>query len=153
MKPGLRAALAVALFISAGAVTVLGLEAYSERQRTTEEINRLRDELYRQRVASDRCRSSLATSQSSLEILGTTIDSIRGVIDSLEALGGGRVPAEQYEEYLVIFENHNDSVEVWEVRSERLLTAESSCRSVIGRHNAISDTLQAVLTQAGIDAG
>ena len=147
-----RAVLAVVLLISAGSVLAMGARRYAERQRTTTQINRLRDDLYRARVASDRCRSILATSESSLQTLSVTIDSLRSVVADLEALGDGRVPAGRYDEYPEIFDSYNDSVAVWEIRSERLLTAEASCRTAIERHNAVSDTIQAVLRQAGIEA-
>ena len=72
-------------------------------------------------------------------------------MDSVEALGGGgAVPAGRYDEYLEVFESYNDSVAAWEVRSERLLSAESACRAVIDEHNALTDSIQAVLEGAGI---
>jgi hypothetical protein len=102
----------------------------------------MREDLYRARVASDRCRSSLVTSESSLLTLTETIDSLRARVDSFEALGDGQVPADRYDEYLTVFDSYNDSVSAWETRSERLRTAEASCRSVIESHNALSDSIQ-----------
>ena len=111
-----------------------------------------RDELYRARLSADRCRSSLQTSEASLLGLGLTIDSLRSRVDSFEALDGRGVPAGRYEEYLEIFDSYNDSVAVWEGRERRLRSAEVSCRSTIEAHNALSDSLQAVLSAAGIEA-
>ncbi|NIR37987.1 MAG: hypothetical protein GWO22_19000 [Actinobacteria bacterium] len=65
----------------------------------------------------------------------------------------GRVPSSRYEEYLGVFDEYNDSVEVWEGRERRLRSAEASCRATIERHNAISDTLRTVLAEAGIETG
>ena len=123
-----------------------------ERKRVTDEVNRLRDELYRARVSADRCQSSLTTSEAALSTLRITIDSLKSRIDSFEALGNGRVPANRYDEYLVIFQTYNDSVGVWGPRSDRLLAAEAACRDVIAHHNAVSDSIQSVLEDAGLDA-
>ena len=124
-----------------------------ENQRITTEINRLREELYRARATSDRCRRTLVTSESSLLTLTATIDSLRDRVDSFEALGDGQVPSNRYDEYLTIFDSYNDSVSSWETRSERLRTSEASCRSVIERHNALSDSIQQFLLDAGIAGG
>jgi len=148
-----RIALAAVVLLSAATVVILGTRRLIEGQRATAEINRLREELYRARVASDRCRSALVTSESSLLTLTVTIDSLRNRVDSFEALGGGRVPADRYDEYLAIFNSYNDSVAAWETRSERLRTADASCRSVIEAHNAISDSIQQVLVETGLADG
>lgn len=138
-----------ALLVSATALLFIGARRLVESQRLTAEVNRMREDLYRARVASDRCRGSLVTSESSLLTLTATIDSLRARVDSFEALGNGRVPADRYDEYLTIFDSYNDSVTAWETRSERLRTAEASCRAVIESHNALSDSIQEVLREAG----
>lgn len=153
MKGAGRVAIAAALLISATILIIVGGRRLLESQRTTAEINRLRGDLYRARLASDRCRGALLTSESSLLTLTATIDSLRSRVDSFEALGGGRVPADRYDEYLLLFNSYNDSVAAWETRSERLRTAEASCRSVIEGHNAISDSIQRVLEAAGLGDG
>ena len=114
-------------------------------------MNELRGQLYRARITSDRCRSSLTTSESSLQTLSIRIDSLRARVDSFEALGNGQVPAVNYDEYLLIFNSYNDSVSVWETRSERLLNAEASCRDSIEEHNTLSDSIQTILMNAGIE--
>jgi chromosome segregation ATPase len=140
------AAVAVALFV------VLGVQRIIERQQTVDEINRLREELYRTRLSADRCRGSLQTSEAALHSLGATIDSLRAEVDDYET-ASGQVPEAIYEEYLEVFEEYNDSVAVWEGRERRLRSAEASCRSTIERHNALSDSLQTVLEDAGIETG
>jgi len=141
---------AAVLMVSAATLVVVGTRRVVESQRTTAQVNRMREDLYRARVASDRCRNSLVTSESALLTLTATLDSLRDRVDSLEALGNGQVPAVRYEEYLTVFDAYNDSVAAWETRSERLRTAEASCRSVIEGHNALSDSIQEVLRGAGI---
>lgn len=143
----------MALFVSASVLLFVGAQRMIESQRLTARIERMREDLYRARVASDRCRSSLMTSESSLLTLTATIDSLRARVDSFEALGNGQVPAQRYDEYLTIFDSYNDSVAAWETRSERLRTVEASCRTVIESHNALSDSIQQVLQNAGITGG
>jgi len=138
--------------LSAVVVLFLSARRVIETRRVSAEVTRLREELYRARVASDRCRSSLMTSESSLLTLTGVIDSMRSRVDSFEALGRGRVPRERYDEYLGLFEAYNDSVAAWETRSERLRAAEASCRETIGHHNAVSDSIQAVLREAGVES-
>jgi hypothetical protein len=91
----------------------------------------------------------LAGSEAALQTLTATIDSLRTEVARLEGLGDGRVPAERYDEYLGIFDSYNDSVTVWDVRSERLRDAEAACRAVIEDHNALSDSIQAILSGEG----
>jgi len=141
--------LAVLLGVSAVVVFVNGARRFVEQRAITTEVERLRDELFRARVSADRCRGSLAASESALQTLTLTVDSLRSQIDSFEALGGGNVPSTVYDEYLGVFESYNDSVAAWEVRSERLIAAESACRSVISEHNAISDSIQTILDGLG----
>jgi len=138
------AAVVVALLV------VLGVRRIVERQQTVDEINRLREELYRARLVADRCTSSLQTSEAALRSLRTTIDSLRVEVGDYET-ASGQVPQAVYEEYLGVFDEYNDSVAVWEGRERRLRSAEASCRSTIQRHNAISDTLQTALAEAGIE--
>jgi hypothetical protein len=151
MNAWIKVALVVAMVASTSTVLVVGARRFVEQRRTTAEVTRLRDALYRARVTADRCRNSLAGSEASLQTLTETIDSLRAEVRALEALGGGRVPARRYDEYLAVFDSYNDSVAVWEVRSERLRTAEGSCRAVIEEHNALSDSIQAILSAADVE--
>ncbi len=149
----MKTALAVVAALVVGVMIVLGTVRLTERRHTGEEINRLRDELHSARVAAGRCRGTLRTSEGSLLTLGLTIDSLKSRVDSFETMNGTGVPARRYTEYLDIFDSYNDSVEVWGAREQRLRTVEVSCRSTIEGHNALRDSLQAVLDAAGIDAG
>lgn len=153
MSPLARRGLMAVAIVAAGALLVTGGARMVERQRTADEINRLREELYRARAAADRCRSSLTNSESALQDLSRTIDALRIRVDSFEALDRRGVPAARYDEYLELFESYNDSVQVWEARERRLRAADESCRATIEAHNALSDSLQQVLAQAGIEAG
>lgn len=151
MNPLVKNVLAVLATVAVALLMVFGVTRIFERQQTAEEINGLRDELYRARVSADRCRGSLQTSEAALRSLTITIDSLKTLVDDYEALDRRGVPAAQYDEYLGVFDQYNDSVSVWEGRERRLRTAEASCRSTIQGHNALSDSLQTVLIEAGIE--
>lgn len=146
-----KIAVAVVVAISSLAVLIFGAGRIMDQRRLNDEMERLRDDLYRARAASDRCRSSLTTGEALLHDLTATIDSLRSRVDSFEALGGGQVPADDYEEYLGVFDTYNDSVASWEIRSERLRSAETACRESIEEHNALRDSIQAILD--GLDEG
>jgi len=150
MTGGIKFVIGAVIAVSTVVVLIVGMRRFVEQRRLTDEINRLRDDLYRARVSADRCRNSLSGSEAALHTLTTTIDSLRARVDSFEALGGGNVPAARYDEYLSVFDAYNDSVASWEVRTERLRSAEAACRAVIEEHNALSDSIQAVLEGAGI---
>jgi hypothetical protein len=151
MRGWVKIGLGVALAVSTTVVLIVGVRRFIDQRRTTAQVTQLRDELYRARIASDRCRNGLAGSEASLQTLTATIDSLRSRVDSFEALGGGNVPAGLYDEYLGAFDSYNDSVAVWDIRSERLLIADASCRTVIEDHNMLTDSIQSVLAGAGID--
>ena len=155
MKPVARWGLAALGTVAAVALLASGSMRILDRQRTVREINGLREELYRARVGADRCRSSLTNSESSLRELTASLDSLRARVDSFETAEGGRrgVQAAQYDEYLEVFDSYNDSVGVWEARERRLRSAETACRATIEGHNALSDSLQRLLANAGIDSG
>lgn len=153
MSPLFRRVLIGVLLVSGVVVGILGARELLERQRTVREITRLREELFRARAAADRCRGSLANSQASLEQLDLVVDSMRARVDSFEALDVRGVPEAEYDEYLDSFESYNDSVEAWEARARRLRAVDTSCRETIRQHNAVSDTLRRVLTEAGIEIG
>jgi hypothetical protein len=153
VKSTVRVTLAVLGTVAAATVVFAAWTRILERKATLGEIQRLRDDLYRSRVASERCRSSLQTSEVALRELGLSIDSLRARVDSFEALDRRGVPGAEYEDYLVAFEEYNDSVGVWDGRERRLRAADDACRQTITAHNARGDTLQEVLEAAGIDGG
>lgn len=152
MSPLLRKVLPTLLSLSAAALLFLGIDRMLERKRVSEEITRIRGELFRARAAAERCQGSLANSEATLRRFDETIASMRARVDSFEALDVRGVPEEQYEDYLESFESYNDSVAAWEDRAQRLRTAEAACRSTIERHNALQDSLRSVLDEAGISA-
>jgi hypothetical protein len=149
----LKSIVPILLSLAAVVAIFFTVNRMMERKRTADEIERLRGELFRTRAAAERCQGSLANSEANLRAFDSMLDSLRARVDSFEAIDGRGVPADRYPEYLETFESYNDSVDVWEDRADRLRAVETSCRATIGRHNALADSLQAVLAAAGIEMG
>ena len=145
-----KVAIAVVLLASTGAILYFGGQRILEQQRTTREVTRLRDELYRARVTAERCQQSNAASEGALQAFDARLDSMRTAVEGYEQ-SEGRVAASRYDEYIERFERYNDSVEVWEAQERALRAADQACREVILEHNELSDSLQSVLAAAGIE--
>ena len=150
MSPKVRAAIPVLLSLSAAILLFLGVDRLIERRRITEEVNRLRGELFQARAAADRCRGGLQNSEARLREFDEVIRDLRARVDSFEALDSRGVPEAEYDRYMESFDSYNDSVAAWEDRADRLRIAEASCRETIERHNALSDTLRTVIEEAGL---
>lgn len=150
MKPRLRHALATlgALVVVAGFV-LSGREIVS-RQRTFDEINGLRERLYDARSEAQACQRALAARQRDFRRLNETVDSLRTAVSGFEGLDDRGVPQEQYDAYLETFDHYNDSVDAWEGRADALQAAESACRAMVVRHNALRDSLERRLAEEGI---
>lgn len=150
MNSKLRAAIPILLSLSAAALLFVGVDRLLERQRISEEVTRLRGELFQARAAAQRCQGGLANSEARLRDFDEVIGSLRARVDSFAGLDPRGVPEEQYDTYMESVESYNDSVAAWEDRAQRLRTAEASCRETIERHNALRDRLQEVLEDADL---
>ena len=154
MKTSTKIAIGIVLVLGSAAILFFGGRRIIDQRRTTQEIARLRDELYRARVTADRCQRSIAASEDALQAFDVRLDSLRTQVESLEALDRRdrrTVPVQRYDEYLERFESYNDSVTAWEAYERQLRAADASCRGVIHQHNEFSDSLQRVLEAAGIE--
>tara|TARA_B100000029_G_scaffold129383_1_gene122856 strand:- start:62 stop:418 length:357 start_codon:yes stop_codon:yes gene_type:complete len=116
-----------------------------------QEVERLREGLYRARTTAERCQRSIVAGETELVELKDRLDSLRARVDSFEALDERGVPQDRYETYLGTFNMYNDTASTWEERERQLQVADSSCRSVILEHNALSDSLQVLFSELGVD--
>ena len=139
------------LILSSGTIIVVGGKRIIEQERMAKEVDRIREGLYRARATAKRCPQSIAAGETELVDLGARLDSLRARVDSFEALDIRGVPQDRYETYLGTFNMYNDTASTWEERERQLRVAEASCRSVILEHNALSDSLQALFSQLGVD--
>lgn len=114
---------------------------WQQRERR-EEMTALRDSLVDARGAATRCRQNLAISESDFRTRDDRVDSLRSIVDTLEALDPRGVPAPRYEEYLAIVDAYNDEVEQWEAQAESLQRSEDFCRGVVERFNQLADSVR-----------
>jgi len=149
MRTPAKVALGVALAISSAAILYFGAQRILEQQSLRTEITRLRDGLYRARVAADRCQRSVVSEEGELQAFDGRIAEMRARVDSFEALDPRGVPQPEYDLYMEHFDAYNDSVAAWEGRERRLRTQDTSCREVIVTHNALGDSLKAILEELG----
>ncbi len=151
MNQAVKVAMGVGLVLGTITIVYLGGQRIFEQQRLSDEIARLRGDLYLARISADRCRRSLASGEGELHAFDARLHSMRARVDSFEALDTRGVAQEQYQAYLETFTAYNDSVDAWRARERRLRTADTSCRTVILEHNSLRDALQQILAQ--MDAG
>ena len=151
MRTRTQVAIGIVLVLGSAATLVFGGRRILDQRRTSQEITRLRDELYPARVTAERCQRSIAAGEGALQAFDARLDSLRTEVESFEALDRRGVPIESYEEYLGRFDSYSDSVNVWEAQERQLRAADAACRGVIRQHNELSDSLQRVLEAAGIE--
>ncbi len=113
-----------------------------DRRRTVMELRALQEDVQATRGSIQSCQSRLAALEASFQDFDTRLSALRERVAALESADGPGVPAEQYDEYLTLFAAYNDSVRVWEARSESLRSGEAACRTLVGRHNALVDSLR-----------
>ena len=94
MKTSARIAIVLVLVGSSVSILYFGGRRVVEQQRTTAEITRLRDELYRARGTANRCRRSIAASEDALLNFDTRLDEMRAEVEGFEDHEGAGVPAD-----------------------------------------------------------
>jgi hypothetical protein len=134
----IKSVIGAVLILSSGAVLLVGGRRIIEQERMAQEVDRLREGLYRAR-------------ETELVELRARLDLLRVRVDSFEALDERGVPQDRYETYLGTFNMYNDTASTWEERERQLRVAEASCRTVILEHNAMSDSLQSLFSELGVD--
>lgn len=149
----MRTALLGLLGLAVAVAVVLGIRTLLEQRRTVEEINALRTRVYDARIAIDSCRNELAYQEMLFRRFDTLVSSLRGEVDAFEALDERGVPEEEYDAYLEAFEGYNDSVAVWEARADSLRATEAVCRTLVERHNELTDSFRARLVEEGLMGG
>ena len=86
MKPVARKSLLSLTVIVTVTLVFMSLDRIQERQSVENQINSLRNAVNRSRIAADRCREGLETSQGALLKLGIVIDSLKGTIEGYETI-------------------------------------------------------------------
>ena len=74
------------LILSVGAVLLVGGRRIIEQERMAQEVDRLREGLYRARATAERCQKSIVSGETELVELRARLDLLRARVDSFEAL-------------------------------------------------------------------
>ncbi len=132
---------------------MVGVRSFAEQKRIRDEITALQGRVYEARVAVDSCRNELAYQEMLFRRFDTLVNDMRGQVDAYESLderGRRGVPEEEYEAYMEAFEGYNDSVATWEARVDSLRSTEAFCRTLVERHNVLTDSFRTRLTEEGL---
>lgn len=141
-SPARRPILLVVLAAAALLLTFLGSRVALERRGLRQELAGLREDVLRLRVASSECLAEIGMEEAAFREYHDRVDSLRDEILEFEALDDRGVPAEQYEEYLEVFERYNRSVPAWRARADSLQARWEACRDLVERHNTLADSLR-----------
>ncbi len=132
---------------------VLGYRAHLRNQAILDGIETLREEVRVARVAVDGCNGDLAMTRSVFEQTQASVDSLRRAVEAAEEPlpeGGRGVDASEYDAYLVVFDQYNASLATWEEQGEEVRAQDARCRELTGAHNALLDSLRAMLQENGL---
>ena len=129
---------ALAVIVTAG----LAGGSILEQNRFNREMELLRGGLQDARFSVDSCKLAVAQEEYRFRLFDEFVDSLHSELREMEDPSQGGVPQARYPEYLEIFERYNDSVAVWEARSEALRTRDGACRELVVGHNALGDSLR-----------
>ena len=113
-----------------------------DRRSAAQDFRALQDDLQATRLSVQTCQSDLASREAAFQEFDSRLNTLRDGVRELESLDGPGVPADQYDDYLTLFDAYNDSVRVWEGRSESLRAREAACRHLVERHNALVDSVR-----------
>ena len=109
------------------------------------EGERLRAQLAELRAASTECLAELAEAESTFRDFNARVDSMREIVREYEELDSRGVPNAQYDAYLETFGRYNDSVSVWQGRADSLENSTERCQIIVGRHNALADSVRRMM--------
>jgi hypothetical protein len=109
------------------------------------EGERLRGELAELREAATSCVADVAHAESVFRDFNARVDSLRERVRDFESLDTRGVPNAEYDAYLVAFEQYNDSVSAWRGRADSLESDSERCQVIVGRHNALADSVRRMM--------
>jgi hypothetical protein len=139
----MRAILLLAAAASLVIVVALAGGPILDRNRRAAEVEGLRVRLESARMSADSCILTLNWDQEDFQRFNDVVDSLRGEVEGYEDPAQGGVPEEVYTDYLGVFEQYNDSVEVWQVRAVTLQARDARCRTLVESHNRLRDSIRA----------
>jgi DNA repair ATPase RecN len=114
-----------------------------EQSRQLDALRQARLDLGELRVAADDCAERLAANEESFHAYSARVDSLRALVASYES-DQRTVPAEQFDNYMAVFDEYNASVPTWHELADALQVESSACRELATRHNALADSLNSL---------
>jgi hypothetical protein len=142
MKRGPALIIAIAVLAAAA-----GLVSVARTLQHPGALADMRANMAELRMAVDSCQTVLAAAQSDLLAYTEQIDSLRTRVREMEALHPSGVPADSYDIYLQLFNQHNDSVTGWDARVQELQQERERCIVVTELHNQALDSLRILVRQ------
>lgn len=101
------------------------------------DAERLRDD-------ADACAGALAVEETRFREFDREVDSLRAALREYETAGVRRtVPADQYDDYMALFERYNEAVPHWHARADSLREQWARCRGVAEEHNNVVEAAAA----------
>lgn len=130
-------------------VLVVASVAFEVRRRAqpTDPGVQLRNDLLRARASADSCASALAEAEARFRAYDAHVDSLRGAVRGFEALHPDGVPADSYPSYLAAFDSYNVAAAGWQARADSLQASWAACAEAVERHNALADSVSAIMKQ------
>jgi hypothetical protein len=140
--------LLIRTFMTVVAVAVLAVGILTARRLTTPpgdaRLAWLLGEAERLRLAADSCAASLLLEEEQFRAYDRLVDSLRVAVRDLETDGVRRtVPADDYVEYLSLFDRYNSAVPGWHARADTLRLRWESCRALAEMHNEVIEAAAA----------
>lgn len=144
-----RRRLLVALAAVVGVVlVVVSVQRILERRQEHARIEAMAERLGDLRESTERCRAQLAREEAAFQRYDRSLDSLRQRVDAYVSRDG-RVPDEEYDAYMEVFDRYNEAVPRWETRADSLRVTEVRCRERIELHNALADSLRGEMERMG----
>jgi hypothetical protein len=102
------------------------------------------------RAEVETCFQDLERTEAHFRAQERLTNELRSRIDRFESMDPRGVPADQYEDYLEVFERYNASLPAWELRAESLRLTSERCRGMAEAHNERADSLRGLMEEAGL---
>jgi hypothetical protein len=140
--------LLIRIVMTVVAVAVLAVGIVAARRLTAPpgdaRLAMLLEEAERLRLAADSCATSLSLEEKQFRAYDRVVDSLRVAVRDLETDGVRRtVPADQYGEYLSLFDRYNAAVPEWHARADTLRLRWEACRTIAETHNEVIEAAAA----------
>lgn len=138
----MKRALLVVCVLAVLAFGVVAILASEKEREERIELQALTEDLSGSRAEVDSCVRALEWQKEEFLHFDALVDSLHVRVRAFEDPELGGVPEAVYREYLGVFSEYNDSVDVWQDRADALREVEERCRELALVHNSLGDSLR-----------